>query len=247
MALPTVNGIFNADTNLIESPSTSTWADLTSWEDYTTWTGVPATQLTWLSDTIDLETTQYFNLQVSSVVNGTISELIVYTSTTGEFNGEETQTTITPGDTNIEGFYGQYAIVKITVDYVETLGPPTITSISTTATSERLELIQTDINSANLSGGLQAKELSIGRNASKVVSMFIQPHQPGGYFVDDYVADDYVETSPPVFSNIVDKDRNTPKVSFATYEGIYTNSVFDIKIAILPEQFCDDTGNILVR
>lgn len=247
MALPTYNGIFNIETNVIEAPSTSSWSDLTTWESYTNWSGEPAAQLTWLSDQLDLETSQYFNLQVSTTAVGTVSEYTVYVSETGEFAGEETSTTINPGDTNIEGFYGQYVVVLVTVDYAAASGPPTISDITTNATSERLEIVLTDLNSANLNGGLQAKELVLPRKASKVVSMFIQPHQPGGYFAADYVALDYVETAPPVFANIAEKDRLIPKVSFATYEGIYTNATFDIKLAVLPEQYCDEQGNILVR
>mgnify|MGYP003624310730 FL=1 len=247
MALPTYNGIFNLTTNLIEAPSTSDWSDLTTWDAWNNWSGEPAAQLTWLSEQLDLESSQYFNLQVSTTAIGTVSEYTVYVSQTGSFAGEETSTTITPGDTNIEGFYGQYVVVLVTVDYDAASGPPSISDISATATSERLEIVLTDINSADLNGGLQAKELVLPRKASKVVSMFIQPHQPGGYFTVDYVAPDYVETAPPVFANIAEKDRLIPKVSFATYEGIYTNSVFDIKLAVLPEQYCDTQGNILVR
>ena len=247
MALPTTNGIYNPFTNVIEAPSTSAWSENTSWENWTSWTGTPAAQLTWLTDTLDLGSSVYFNLTISTQAVGTISEYVVYVSTTGQFNGEETATTITPGDNNIEGFYGQYVVVKITVDYVPASGDPQITSINTNATSERLEIVLTDINSADLSGSLTAKELVLGRNVSKVVSMFIQPHQPGGYFAEDYVDTDYIETAPPVFGNISDKDRTSPKISFATYEGIYTNSVFDIKVAVLPEQYCDNEGNMLVR
>jgi hypothetical protein len=247
MALPTYNGIQNLDTNLIEAPSTSTWDDITSWDTWTNWTGEPAAQLTWLTEQLDLGSSQYFNLQVATQATGSVSEYSVYVSDTGAFAGEETVTTINPGDTNIEGFYGQYVIILVTVDYVAASGAPNISSVTANATSERLEIVLTDINSADLTGSTTAKQLVLPRNVSKVVSMFVQPHQPGLYVASDYVADDYFESAPPVFSNIADKDRLIPKVSFATYEGIYTNSIFDIKLAVLPEQYCDEQGNILVR
>ena len=78
---------------------------------------------------------------------------------------------------------------------------------------------------------------------SKIVTIFMTPHQPGGWVLDDYWADGYTETAPPIFPNNVSKDLPTPEISLATHEGIYTNAVVDIEVVYLPAMTLVD-GNL---
>lgn len=238
-------GIFLEDENIIISPNQDTWAELGSgtdyptWADWTDWATNPD-DLEWQSDVTDLGVPAYFTVQIETDGSGVISYDIVV-SETGVFNGEETTTTITEGDTDIEAFYGQY--FYITTNIQSDGSQPTLRTQTFTTSDEVFRRRILNQNTANWSGVASAKEVELPFEASKIVTIFMTPHQPGGYVLADYWADDYTETAPAIFPNIVEKTLSSPKISLATYEGIYTEGVVDLEVVYLPAMSLID-GNL---
>lgn len=230
-------GIQLLDENIIISPNLDTWADIGSgtdfatWDDWTQWATNPD-DLEWESQRADLGVSTDFTLSIETDASGEVT-YEVYVSNTGAFSGEETTHTIAPGDTNIEAFTGQFFYIVTTISSTDGT-QPTLRDQSFTSSDETFRRRLVNQNTANLSGVASAKELDLGFAYSKIVTIFMTPHQPGGWVVPDYWADGYTETAPPIFPNIVQKTFGSPKISLATYDGVYTEGVVDIEVVYLP-------------
>lgn len=251
MALPSINGFLDETNGVIVAPNTGTWADIGAGTDFPTWDdwknySTTPSDLTWLTEVLDLGEIAYFNLETTVEALGSVS-YTVYTSTTGAFAGEEASTTINAGDTNITAFYGQYVTVLITVAAVGGV-TPILQDVSLRASSERFSILKYDLDTTALTGSLSGGfTIDPGRSVSKILSMRITPQQPGPYFEADYVADDYVETNNPAYPAIASKTNTAPKVVFTTDGGAYTNSIFDVELQCLPEMYVNETGNLAIR
>ena len=252
MALPSTNGVVDTANNAITGPNTGTWSqlgsgtDIATWDEWNIWSTTPST-LTWTTDTLDLGSIQDFNLEVEIEAQGTAT-YTVYTSTTGAFAGEEVSTVISAGDSNIAAFRGRYAAVIISVPYDSSQGVPQINSVSLRASTTNFNILLTDLNTIDLAGSVsQGFTLDLGRIVSKVRSMRITPLSPEPYFTTDYVATDYIGEPVPAIPSIKDKDRTSPKVTFITDTGTFTNSSFDVEVNVMAEQYVDSNGNLTIR
>lgn len=255
MAIPSFNGVLDTNIDKIITTNSSTWADLgagdsagqntiQTWQDWTSWTPSPVTPLTWATSTIELESATYFNLTWQITCEGTPT-FTVYTSTTGDFTGEETSTTVNVGDENIEAFYGQYVVIYISVAQQDGGKPPSISSINFTANARPVNITQYDVNSSELDGSVSARQIAMPRTVSKILSINATAHATE-YVDEDYVASGYVDATTPVFPNVVSKTRSAPEITFITTSGSRSDAIFDLAMTALPEQYMDG-NNMTIR
>ena len=260
MALPNTNGILDTVNSKIVAPSSLTWDELgaadsagltrfSSWDEWNNWTGVAETPLTWFTDIVDLTDTGAFNLTWTISCVGTPT-FTVYTSNTGTFTGEETTKTINVGDTDIDAFEGRF--VGILISVAETSeGIPEILSFDFTASGQRLDLQQFDVNTTDLSGGIGSHVIDPGRLCSKILGVQMTA-QSDNYVATGYVdnisldEENYVTSAPPIVASVITKDRSGPQVSFTNLDGTGTNAVFDVTLTVLPEQYMDG-NNMAIR
>ena len=252
MAIPSFNGILDFNLGKIITTNSSAWEDLgagdsagenliQTWSDWTSWTPSPVSPLTWVTDTVDLEETNWFNITWTIQCEG-VPTFTVYTSTTGDFAGEETSTTVNVGDTDIGAFYGRYAVIFISVAQEVGGGAPEISSFEWVSSGNRFEIIQYDVDSTTLSGSSSARQIALPRTVSKVLAMNITAHT-SLYVTEDYVQADYIQNAAPGFPAIVSKTRSAPEVTFVDTNGTRTDAIFDISLSVMPEQYMD--GNDL--
>lgn len=248
MAITQRNGIQLVDENIIISPNRATWADLGAGTDYPTWAdwndwAEDPEDLVWTTDIVDLGEITAFTLEILTEGSGDI-EYKVHTSDSGLFNGEETTVDILAGD-NVEAFSGKLFYIETRI--IANGSVPTLRSQSFTSSNEVFRKRILNLNTAILPGAASTKELEelITWNYSKIVTMIITPLQPGGYVEADYWADTYTEVAPPVFPNIVSKEFGNPRISLATYEGIYTEGACDVEVVYMPGITLQEDGNLV--
>lgn len=232
----TVNGILDEQNNVIIPSNTQTWGDLTSWANYTSWIGTPADPLIWITDTLDLGETLTFNLDITTDAVGTVS-YSVFTSTTGAFAGEETQTDIEPGDTGISSFIGRYVLVVVKVGADGGLN--TLNGVSLRANNRTLNLRLNSIDTSTLSGTSAARTLVLDRSISGIINMQITPQEVTAYAVDAYV------TNTPTSTQLIPKIINKTALTFnlVGVDNQPRDGVVDIVVEALGEQYMD--GNNL--
>lgn len=267
MPLPVVTGKIDPLSNTIVPVNTGTWASSTgTWAAFTSWVGQPADPMIWLSELVDLGSTIDFTLRITSVYTGAIS-YDVYVSSTGQFGGEETVTTIIEGDEDIAAFRGRYVLVAAKV--ARGSGLNTLSSLEIIAARNRFDLIFTDVNSTELSGDIYGRVIDLGRRVSKILMMSLSTREdPAGdsYFADNYILADYVGSytenyidlgyvqegyfqslyGGAVNGYVVSKNRAAPTVSFRDLNGIHVDTEFDVMVTVLPEQYMQN-GQVLVR
>lgn len=245
MALLTVNGALEtlADgTQRVIASNSGAWTDLTTWDSWNSYTFQPNT-LNWLSEVVDLGRVDYFTVQISADCVGAVT-YTVYTSQTGAFGGEETETVINDGDTDIAGFYGQFVIIGISV--VSQGSTPAINAFDYTVSGERLAVTLNDVNSGTLAGTDAARTLSIPVTLSVITNIQLTPHLADSYIADEYVAAGYFETGEPIVAAIVNKSRDNPQIVLKTFSGANTSGIFDAVVYGLPRQ--DRLGqNVILR
>lgn len=227
----TITGFIDEASNTILPNNTSTWADYagTTWANWTAWTGTPADPLVWITEMLDLGSSQTFNLNIETLAQGTVS-YTVFVSDTGAFTGEETETAIAPGDTGISSFTGQYVIVAVSV--AAGAQPPVIEDITITATNQSLALQFSDVDTSTLSGSVTARVLSSDREISGILNMQITPKAVTAYDVDAYVTN--TPTSTTVIPKIIDKSLLT--FSLVGIDNQPRDAVVDIVVEALPLQ-----------
>ncbi len=114
MAVPAQRSLLEDDIGIVVPWDTGTWADWTSWSGQSRWISAPEDDLIWIIDRVDLGRPTYFNLNITTRAVGRVSYK-VYTSSTGAFAGEETETVIAYNATNIAAFFGQYYMIAVYV------------------------------------------------------------------------------------------------------------------------------------
>jgi hypothetical protein len=248
MTIPANNGYIDLNAQEIIPENTSTWADLsgTTWNSWNSWIPSPATPHYWTSDVLDVGQAAYVNLKITGDAIGTKSYK-VHSSLTGAFAGEETTVDIAAGDEGITAFYGRYFRITIGVEYQPGEGLNIIRGLDFTTTNESFEIILTEQNTDNLTGGVNGKTLVLPRVVSHIQTMMITPYIPEPYFTIGYVADDYVQLQSPAYPAIVSKSATEPKVAFVNDSGVYQGSIFDAVLKVLPEMYVTDDGNVDVR
>ena len=190
MAIVVPNGKYQVDntgTTVVSGPTSGDWTTVpATWAGYTGWLTAPST-LTWLSNIVDMGSVLTFTIEIQANIAGTVT-YHVYTSSTGDFAGEETTVTINEGDTDIPAFTGRFVLIGIEVAYVNSEGIPTIRSFKYIASTNTNTVYLSDINTADLDGITSNKELVFDRGSSKVVNISLTGHKADEYFVADYVS-----------------------------------------------------------
>ena len=246
MALPTPTGLFDGLNEKIVGPNTGLWADIgagdsagdndiQTWDDWKSWQTAPSS-FNWLTVPVDLGEAAWINLVWTIECVGTPS-FTVYYSTTGDFAGEESTQSYTVDQTDIDAIYARFVIIEITMTPTSE-GLPEISTFEWSASGNRFEIIQYDVNSTTLNGSSSARQIAMPRTVSKVLQMQITTHA-SAYVEDDYVASGYIDDSAPGFPAIVSKTRTAPEITFISTAGSKVDAVFDVTMNVLPEQYMD--------
>jgi hypothetical protein len=181
MSLPQDTSIIDQESGFAKPKSNSTWsalANVVTWGSWTSWNNQPANSMIVVSTVQDRGTAGYFNLKTSADVTGNISYQ-VFTSNTGEFQGEETVSNITPNTSNIAAFYGRYYTVVANV--TDPSGQIELRSLNTISTNSRFDIQYNDLDTGTLAAGpnnASSRVLPLPRTISAVTNMQVTAHNP---------------------------------------------------------------------
>ena len=242
MALTTSNYRFDYDTGQVFPNGTSTWSGLsgTTWANWTTWNYNYNSQIVYYSGPRGIGLTpRYFTLRIQTDSNSPIT-YEVYTSNTGAFAGEETKTTIEPGDTDISGFYGAYVVFAVIANSAGL--PPQINSIQYQYSSVgEKELSYSQVNTSTLAGTSSSRTLSLGTNVGGIVDVKIQPYEVTAYNLDVYVTN--TATSTYLIPKVISSTSSSLTFALVGVDNQPRNGTVDITLKTLPFQYMD--GNNL--
>lgn len=187
---PTVNGLLQTDSagnSTIVINAGGAWTDLpATWETWLNYNIGGGDTLYWITEPIIMERADYFNIETDIDATG-IVEYTVWTSTTGLFEGEETQRVINENDTNIVAFNGQYALMGIKVTEVAANGPVQINRFTWKTTGRTLSYYFNDRISSGLPGSASSRLVYLPRVVSQVTNVIVSPQRQDSYFVADYI------------------------------------------------------------
>lgn len=246
MAILTENSILETQpdgTQTLVSANTGTWADFSSWDAWRSWASAPAT-LNHLTPIVDFGTSQTYTISAEATITGTAT-YYVYTSDTGAFAGEQTETTIAPGATDTPAFTSRYAMIGISVAESQS-GIPSISAFNFVASTEAIRVELNDIVSSGLTGTVSSRTLSLPATVSAVLNMNLTTQSAEGYVDTDYVVTDYFEAGEAAIPLIVDKSRTGPAVRFINTSGTSIDTTFDAALVVLPQQYRNN-DNLKVR
>jgi hypothetical protein len=242
MALPTPNGILTTDRTQVIPENQGSWSDLsgTTWANLSSWTFAPAEELIWNTSGIDLGSERYFNLNIQTQANGSIS-YEVHTSSTGKFEGEETTTVITEEQQNVPAFFGRFVIVSVYVQYSGTLN--TLQSVEFTASNSKFTITLSNIDTSTLSGTVNARELDLGRPVSHIWNIDITA-QPQEHQLDVYVTD--YPTATVLIPVVVDTDPTEPKIKLVGLDNVPRDGTIDVEVTVMGSQSMFN-GNLIAQ
>jgi hypothetical protein len=233
MAIPNQSGYFDNAIQAILPATSDTWsshAGLT-WDAWRTW-DTPLSTIVWYAPILDLGTPKNFTLNITTKSTGTVSYQ-VYTSTTGQFQGEETANTIGSGATNVASFSGQFVLVVVTATYNNTA--LTITDIQVVPKiSTPLEILFKDLDTSTLPGTNTARTLIMTQPVSQILDVLITPQTVTSYALDLYVSS--TATSNTVVPRIISKDATGPVIALVGLDNKPRDGVVDILIKALGSQ-----------
>ena len=244
MALPLQTGKLDRATRSIVPQNTGTWANLSannsqSWSTMTSWITEPEPYMVYNSPTIDLGSSQVFNLNMTADIVGNVT-YTVYTTDTIFSNAASTTTTISSGASNIPSFEGRY--VAVSANIASTGGLQTIRSWKINPNTRKIEISLNSVDTATLTGNTQQRQLDVGRSISYVYNLQMTPHytESGGAYVNvGYVNADYVDTTLIIgaFPQIVNKANGGANICVVDNEGQFVDTTVDIRVIALPEQY----------
>ena len=241
MAIPEQSGYFDSNNGLIRPLSSDTWtahAGLT-WDDWKSW-DTPISTIVWYSSVVDLEQPQSFTLNIDTVTTGQASYQ-VFTSNTGQFAGEETETVIAAGAATVASFTGQYILVVVTCTYISTtltLNNITVTPVAGTVTEIRYK----DLDTSTLAGSITARTVPMSQSVSQIIDVLITPREVTSYALDLYVSS--TSTSTYVVPKVISKNITGPVIALVGLDNKPRDATVDIVIKALPSQSM--VGNNLV-
>lgn len=231
-----INGIYDSDENKIVPENAGTWDDVSSWDNFTSWTSDPVETLIWITEPLDLENSQVFNLEIETAAAG-IVRYSVFTSETGAFEGEETETEIEQDQTGIPSFFGRYVIVVVKVD--KDGGSNELFNVSLRANNRAIMLRFSDLDTSTLPGTVDSRVLETERVIAGIENMQITPKTVPEYDLDVYVTD--TPTCALLIPRIIDKTQLT--FALLGLDNQPRDGVVDIIVETLPEQYME--GNNL--
>lgn len=238
----TANGIFDFENQQVTAPDTGTWADLTTWAEWTQYSTQTDDEMVWLLDPVDLGEIKQFCLTITTNANGLV-DYYVYTSTTGAFNGEETETVILAGDTGIPAFNTRFYQIGVRVERLAAPQVLTGVEVRLVETKNKFSIDNVDTTTIN-DGSSQGYLLPFNRRVGTITNVQITPREVTPFQLDVYVTD--YPTSTVVIPVITNKTADS--VSFALYglDNLPRDAIVDVLVEYLPEMYMDGR-NLRVR
>lgn len=215
----------------------ASWRNLagTNWDSFTNYQQ-SLDPIIWTAPVLNLGAVQYFTLNIEVEYEGEIS-YIIHVSETGQFGGEETEYYVQNGDTNVAGFYGQYAYVTARVSGRQ------LRRMTITANTQVVEYILANVDTSTLAGTNTARIIPLPTVVSVIKDIHIQPKAAQTYAVNLYVSD--TATSKILIPVVVSKSNQEPSFALYGIDNDPRDGVVDITISALPRQVMLG-GNLLV-
>jgi hypothetical protein len=241
MTIASPTGVLDEKLGYVVGTNDGGWADLTTWADWTSYKSDPSRTLTWLVDPIDLGSVKTFALTITTNCNG-VADWKVYTSDTGEFDGEETETVIVNEETSIPAFTGRYVVVEVTVN--QTTLPPELYGVEVQVSNARSQMSIDAVDTTTLDGTIDSYLIPLPKTVGAITNILITPREVPAYNMDVYVTN--TPTSTTVVPRVTDTTAATPAFALVGMDNHPKDGVVDIKIEYLPEMYIRG-NNILVR
>lgn len=219
---------------------TATWSQWTSWNDQSRWISAPEDDLIWIIDRVDLERETYFNLSITTQAVGRVSYK-VYTSTTGAFQGEETETVIAYNATDIPAFYGRYFMLAVYVSNIDNL--QILENVEVSANTNTFSISRSAVNTNTFGGTTAARVIPLSRNVSHIWSVSVQPI--GTSYTQDVYVTEY-PSATTLIPTVVNKTRTGPTIKLVGLDNVARDAVIDYEIIAMPEQSMVN-GNLVSR
>lgn len=218
-------------TGFILPQGTGTWATLDQNEaTWSTWNNyiIDSDTIVWTSDLIDFGSVDYFTIAVTTDFVGTVNSYTIHVSQTGVFTGEETETIIEEGDTDISAFYGRYVYVTINADSSQ------LRDMEINVSRETFDIKLKGINTSSLPGTINSRTVSFQEIPSQIVSMEIIPYTNTSFKLDLYVTD-YID-STALIPVILSKTSTGPTFKLVGLDNVPRNGTIDVVAQALPGQ-----------
>ena len=219
-------GYLDPTTGTIQARNIGTWNDLAeqTWETFDTYV-VKNETIKWTSERIDLGEVKYFTLNIDTDFDGDLFFLI-YVSSTGVFNGEETEYYVSNGNYNVSAFYGRYVYVTAVVTGKE------FRNMTITSDSEFATYYQADVDTSTLGGTISEREISLNRSVSAIKDLKVVCKAATAYAVNLFVSD--TATSEVLIPVIKSKSNTTPTFALYGIDNDPRDGIVDITIEALP-------------
>lgn len=241
MAIPSSTGYLdNGLEKIIPFDTGTQWSDYSTWDSYTSWIATYTDPLVYVMDPIDLGRDGYFNLTINTQAEGEVSYKI-YTSTTGAFTGEETETVIAANATNIAAFSGRYVIVAVLV--TSTGSMPTLDNVVVKPNTSTYSVSRSGIDTSTLGGSVSAREIDFSRNASHVWAVDIKADSTS-YNQDVYVTD--YEAATTLIPTVVSKSTTGITFKLVGLDNVARDSTISYEMVLLAGMNMVN-GNLVVR
>ncbi len=238
----TANGVLDFENQKVVAPDTGTWSALTTWDSWTAWPTATDDYMYWLLDPVDLYEVKQFCLSITTEANG-IVDYYVYTSDTGVFGGEETETVILEGSSGIAAFNTRFYQIGVRVERL--VDAQEISGIEVRVIEGKNKFAIDNLNTADINdGSTQGYVVPFNRRVGTITNVQITPQEVTPFQLDVYVTD--APTSSLVIPHVTNKTADS--ISFALYslDNQPRDAVVDILIEYLPEMYMDGR-NLRVR
>lgn len=216
MTLTVIQG-YKDEGDIVQSSSTTTWADLTTWTAYSDWNDAPQSVIVQIDD--DNETSAYYVPTVEILAEGSIS-VELKTSDTGSFAGEETTSTFVE-DANVAVPKARHWRWTITVEADSTTPLPVFSDALIAYDTDVIVETQEDVDIL-AAGTNSAGDSLVDTNLSVVRNVQATALQGGLYVEDGYViplqnaASGYVATAKTITNNNVTISTDEPRTDNPT-------------------------------
>jgi hypothetical protein len=224
----TPNSILDFENQILTAPNQGTWEDLEqrTWADWRTWAENPEPVLLHLVDVIDLEQAQAFVLDIRATAQG-ICTYRIYTSNTGEFDGEETETVIAPGASNISVFTARYIIVGVEVTGI--ISAPVLERLTVKVSREPQVVYLNNIDTSTLPGTVTERTLPLDQYS--VAGIQATARAITAYTLDLYVSS--TNTSTILMPEITNAAEH--KIRLRGLDNQPRDGVVDVIAEVLPK------------
>lgn len=231
MTIPSNTGSFDYFTGSILPDNNGTWADLSasSWSNWRSWLNDPDDTITYLQGPFELPRSSTFNLNIETVANGIVSYK-VYTSETGAFAGEETETVIANNATDISAFTGKFVLIAVEVQ--STSGVASINSVKVGTNTNTYTVKRSGVDTTTLSGTTDARVILTPAGASYVWAANIQA-RGSSYTQESYVTD--YPTGQSYLPTITNTTTSGVTFKLVGIDNVARDATIDYELVLLAE------------